>query len=187
MATPISFPSPSLCSTASFVYMLLWPVRAFLYVSYAFLFVSYAFLVLSVLLSVRLSVRLAALLSLLFSRSWSAALSFVFYLLFCLLPCHFGPTTLSCFRRYLCGWVWACLLIHTPTDIFEIMIEWWDQSHISLRVLSVVFLFHVCFSVFHFCLHFCLHACLGTCLLLPFVCRPLRSSGTLFISRWPPY
>ena len=48
--------------------------------------------------------------------------------LVCALVCVLAPPTLSCFRRYLCGCVWAYLLIHTPTDIFEMMIVWWGQS-----------------------------------------------------------
>ena len=57
-----------------------------------------------------------------------------------LLSFFFGPTTLSCFRRYLCGWLSAYLLIHTPTEIFETMIGCLGQSHKSYRAfISVSF------------------------------------------------
>ena len=54
----------------------------------------------------------------------------------------FGPTTLSCFRRHLCGLVWASLLTPTPTDVFENMTGWWGQSITPTNIFLLSHLGH---------------------------------------------
>ena len=60
---------------------------------------------------------------------------------------YFGPTTLTSFRRYLWGWVWAHTLTPTHRDICENMIGWWGPKRKSNKNKDD---FPSTFVVFHF-------------------------------------